>query len=375
MKLIKRKRAVADKLKLVFHANDVAGANAEYITRVLDDYVQQELATTLSVQQKAYANRYRVPLDEEGSALFIEVNANQPERNPMALTFEWTPSHLKLAGRNKLRTVVPEILGTQSSRILTNALVYNLDIAIDFPVDIQDVAIELEGKSVCGVWGKSWGKGPHLQTLYFGSSASDHHATAYDKLAELHSQLSSSPPTADKTTTLKRLVDRATLQGPRLRLEDRVRLGRCPVPLHRLDAVRDPFAGFHVYAFAEAEARASNNWQRLTIALAKAVGLAAAAKHLTKSERETMRKLLAKCQVEWWDAAKYRSAVTDVLKDLRLFPDAAFDTATRSSSECETLYQERLARKTQRGKSSTVTGLSKADEDFRGLEDDEEYDE
>ena len=268
------------------------------------------------------------------------------------------------AGRKGLKELATEILGTDSQALLSRACIYEHHIAIDFPIDIADIAIESRDKSACGAWGKTIGSNTRLQTLYFGSASSDHHQIAYDKRAEILYALTQKPE-----TKLKHLADRTAELGPRLRVEDRQRLSRCPVPLHRLRDLREPFSGFHIYSYDLAASRLKSTQEQLVLALAKTVGLQAALKHLSKSERETARRALAKCQVEWWEPSTYSQAITSVLQATKLFPLAAFELAGPHQRPAEYRYVERQAGEAARGtkRARAFSGL-----DVSGDDDDED---
>jgi hypothetical protein len=250
-----------------------------------------------------------------------------------------------------------EILGTDSQRLLSNVSVYLLHVAVDHEVEVADVAIESRDKSTSGCWGKTINAKGRLQSQYFGSSASDQHQIGYDKRDEVLAALARRPGT--KLSQVKAEADNLT---PRLRLEDRQRLSRCPVPLHRLADLREPFAGFHIYSYVDAEAELADETGRLILALAKAEGLQRVLKLLERKSRDKVRSALAKCRVEWWDADVYRKAVRQVVFATGLFPKAAFDKNERAATQVESRYQARKQRAEKRG--------AKADP-FVGLDDDE----
>lgn len=360
MKLPPTNRAVADKLKIVFASDDLLGDTADAITSTLDDLASTGRATKLSTQQKGYRNRYRVPITED-DALIVEINPNRPEHTEWAMTWEYNPAHLhKKSQRQAMMDLAREILGTDSKRLLSNVSIYLIHIAVDFLGKLDDIAIESRDKSSCGSWGKRFHANGRLQTLYFGSSETDHHQTAYAKSDEMLAALARKPG-----TTLSQVAAAAKNLTPQIRLEDRQRLSRCPVPLHRLDDLREPFAGFHIYSFQEADEKITDPLGRMTLALAKSEGLQRAIQLLSKSERETFRKKIARCQVEWWDAAVYRAAVRKTLKATGLFSDSAFDLDTITDQRVENRYQMRKGRAANRG-----TGK----DNFVGLDDDDDND-
>ena len=360
MKLLPYTKAACDKLKIVFHADDVDGEVAESIVSVLDEFELEGDARRLSSQGKAYRARYRVAINDR-DGLVVEITPTRPDNTEWAMTWEYTPSHLLKADREQLGVIANKILGSDAQRLLSNSEVYEEDVAIDFPVDIADVAIESRDKSSCSTWGKSQGADSRLQTLYFGSWSSVQHQTAYDKIAELEYQLAKR-----STAKLSDMVDKAKRLGPRLRIEDRQRLSRCPVPLHRLGDLREPFAGFHIYSFAGAREYLTDPLGKVTLALAKAMGLQSALKELPKAERERVRHALATSHVEWWDASVYTGAMTSVLKATGLFPAYAFDPVGRANSAPERRYLARKQRTSKRGaRSSYFGGLDDEDDEDR----------
>ena len=354
-------RAVADKLKIVFASDDLVGDTAEAITSTLDDLASTGRTTKLSTQQKGYRNRYRVPITEL-DALIVEINPNRPKFTEWAMTWEYNPAHLrKKSQRQAMRDVAREILGTDSKRLLSNVSLYLIHIAVDFPGKLDDIAIESRDKSSCGAWGKRFQANGRLQTLYFGSSETDHHQTAYSKSDEMLAALARKP-----RTTLSQLTAAAKELAPQFRFEDRQRLTRCPVPLHRLDDLREPFAGFHIYSYEEADEKITDTLGRVTLALAKSEGLQRAIQLLSKSERETFRKKLARCQVEWWDAALYQSAVRKTLSATGLFSASAFDVDAKAGQQVENRYQMRKGRAAkQNTQPDHFVGLDDEDEDSR----------
>lgn len=358
MKLPKYEKAVADKLKIVFHKDDADGEIAAAVTAVLNDLVAEERATRISSQAKGFRDRFRVPVSGK-EAVIIEINPNKPQATDWRMTWEYNPSKVGKEGRAAAAILAKEVLGPGSQRMLANACIRKLHIAIDFEQHISDVAIEVAEKSASSAWGKTFNGDPMLQTMYFGAWASDHQLVAYDKEAEVLAAYAKKPD-----VTLQMVKNKAEKQRRRLRIEDRQSLTRNPVPLHRLADLREPFAGMHIFSYAEAEMEIENSLHRMVLELAKAVGLQAALKYLKKSERETMRKALARCRVDWWEPGTYLNAATTALKAGGLFPDFAFDLGERESSHAESLYAQR------KGRSQQKSGfrVNEADDD----EDDEE---
>ena len=359
MKLPPTNRAVADKLKIVFASDDLLGDTAEAITSTLDDLVSTGRATRLSTAQKGYRNRYRVPITDD-DALIVEINPNRPEHTEWAMTWEYNPAHLrKKSQRQAMMDLAREILGTDSKRLLSNVSIYLIHIAVDFPGKLDDIAIESRDKSSCGTWGKRFQANGRLQTLYFGSSETDHHQAAYSKSDEMLAALARKP-----RTKLSQVTTAAKDLSPQFRVEDRQRLSRCPVPLHQLNDLRKPFDGFHIYSFEEADEKITDTLGRMTLALAKSEGLQRAIQLLSKSERETFRKKIAPCQVDWWDVDVYRAAVHKTLKATGLFSDSAFDADTITDQRVENRYQMRKGRAAKRStRPDPLVGLDDEDDD------------
>lgn len=352
MKLPKYDKAFADKLKIVFHKADVDGEVADAVIEVLNDLVAVGRAKRISSQGKGYRDRFRIPLDSHtanaynDAHLVVALNPTRPDRTEWHMTWENNPSRLDKDGRKRLRALARELLGPAAQRLLVNACVQEVHTTIDFPVHISEVAIEVEDKNSAGAWGKRFADHGLLQTLYFGSSSSDHQLCVYDKRAELLAAFASRPD-----VKLDMVKDKVDKNIKRLRIEDRQRAAPTPVPLHRLADLREPFAGMHIYSYSEAELDLNTTLHKVTLELAKERGLQAALKLLGKSERETFRRALARCRVDWWNASTYAGAVTAVVKATGLFPEEAFDVLSRQSSYAEQLYQERKQRmqtKTQR---------------------------
>ena len=367
-------KAFCDKLKIVFHVHDLSGGVAKQIDRVLRDLLTAKpiigvpAATRIAHQAKAYRHRYRVPLNDRGDALIIELRPNRPDHTCWAMTWEYNPSHLTKEERKAFITLTRTILGSSAQRLLDRAAVYEPHTAIDFPVELADVAIENRDKSACGAWGKSFAAGGRLQTQYFGSSASDAHDIAYDKRDEILAALASKPG-----VTLRAVADKAAKGKPRLRLENRQRLSRCPVPLHRLDDLREPFAGFHIYSFDTARDVLTDNLGRTVLALAQAVGLQAALGTLDKRGRETIRSALAETLVEWCDDRVYAQAIEQVVKDSCLLSDRAFDRSDKFIRDAERWYRERLNQVQARRKKAQAANRYFDDlvPDAEGSEDDQ----
>lgn len=358
MKLPKREKAFIDKLKIVFHKDDIEPERSESIKEALDELVAARKASAISTQRKGFQHRYRVPLNER-HALIVEVAPNTPHRTDWHMAWEYNPSQLNEAEREGLVILARQILGNRFNQLLSNGCIKELHVAVDFKVHISEVAVEVLDKAVSGAWGKGFGSDGMLQTMYFGSSKSEHHLTAYDKSAQVLAAYAAKPH-----VKLTMVAEKAAGQKPRLRLEDRQRPTRNPVPLHRLDELRRPFEGVHVFSYAEAELDLQTSLHRVALELAKERGLQAAIKVLGKAEREGFRKALMRSQVDWWDARKYGAQLEAALKAIGLFPDSAFDTAVRQTCLVERRYQER--KQNQQGSGETMQPL-----DLSDLEDDD----
>lgn len=357
MKLPKREKAFIDKLKIVFHKDDIDAEVSESIKEALDELVAGQMASAISTQRKGFQRRYRVPLNEH-HALIVEVLPNTPLRTDWHMAWEYNPSKLTETERDGLVVLARQILGSRFNHLLSNACIKELHVAVDFKVHISEVAVEVIDKAVSATWGKCFGSDGMLQTLYFGSSASEHHLTAYDKSAQVLAAYAAKPH-----VKLKMVADKAAKQSPRMRLEDRQRPTRNPVPLHRLDELRQPFEGAHVFSFDEAKVDLKSSIHRVALELAKERGLQAAIKVLGKSEREGFRKALMRSQVDWWDARKYGAQLEAALKAIGLFPDSAFDTAARQTCLVERRYQERKQGRQEGGGTASPLDLSDLEDD------------
>lgn len=369
MKLIPYEKAVIDKLKIVFHAHDVDRGTAKSITSVLNDMVEEGKAKRMSAQGKGYLDRFRIPLNDK-DALLVEINPNRPDNTVWAMTWEYTPSHLRKTEKAKLLALARQILGASARELLMGVAVYEIHLAVDFLQDIANVMIESRNKTSCGAWGKTFGTAARLQSQYFGSSKSDHHQIAYDKRAELLAAYAKRPET--KVSQVRARRDELE---PRLRVEDRQRLSRCPVPLHKLQDLREPFAGFHIYSLAVAEAFLKDQVGRLVLALAQASGLQLALHQLDKASRERVRQQLAAAHVDWWDARVYQQAMTAALKATQLFDAQAFTADGGAGSAVDHWYAG--AREKQNQRSTAATGRTADDyylDDVFGADDEDEED-
>lgn len=365
MKLPKYAKAFADKLKLVFHKADVDGDIADAVVEVLNDLVASGRAKRISSQGKGYRDRFRIPLHDSQTNrynefdLLVALNPTRPDRTDWRMTWEYIPSRLDKEGRKRLRNLAGELLGTAAQRLLGNACIQEVHTSLDFPVHISEVAMEVEDKQSAAAWGKTFGNQGVLETMYIASPRSDHHVCAYDKRAQFLAAFASRPD-----VTLKMVKDKVDQGIKRLRIEDRQRASHNPVPLHRLGDLRQPFAGLHIYSYAEAEFELESTLHKVTLELAKDRGLQAALKLLSKTERETMRRALARCRVDWWNSSTYAEAVTAVVKATGLFPEEAFDPLSRQTSYAEQLYLERKER--------NQTKSRQAHEELRSHLDDED---
>ncbi|MES2717827.1 MAG: hypothetical protein V4795_18820 [Pseudomonadota bacterium] len=372
MKLIPYEKAVIDKLKIVFHAHDVDRGTAKSITSVLNDMVEEKKARRLSSQGKGYIDRFSILLNKK-DGLLVEINPNRPDNTPWAMTWEYTPSHLRKTDRAKLLALARQILGASARELLMGVAVYEIHLAVDFLQDIANVMIESRNKTSCGAWGKTFGTAARLQSQYFGSSKSDHHQIAYDKRAEVLAAYAKRPE-----TKVSQVRARRDDLEPRLRVEDRQRLSRCPVPLHKLQDLREPFAGFHIYSLAVAEAFLKDQVGRLVLALAQASGLQLALHQLDKASRERVRQQLAAAHVDWWDARVYQHAVTAALKATQLFDSQAFTAEGGAGSAVDHWYAGSRERQNQRSTGLNGATGRTADNDYLdevfGADDEEDGD-
>lgn len=247
MKLPKQQKAFIDKLKIVFHKDDIDEETGESIIESLDELVTGKKASAISTRRKGFQRRYRVPLNER-HALIVEVQPNTPNRTDWHMTWEYNPSKLTEAERAEMAVLARQILGNRFNHLLSNACIKELHVAVDFKVHISEVAVEVIDKTVSATWGKNFGSDGLLQTLYFGSSKSEHHLTVYDKSAQVLAAYAAKPH-----VTLQMVTDKAAKQSPRMRLEDRQRPTRNPVPLHCLYELRRPFEGVWVFSYEEAK--------------------------------------------------------------------------------------------------------------------------
>ncbi|MBL0089763.1 MAG: hypothetical protein IPP44_25020 [Ideonella sp.] len=334
MKLPPLNTVFIDKLGLSFHRLDVTERQRRAITGVLEDFCSNGRATRLAGAKKGFVNRFRVPIKEK-DGLFVEINPRSPDQTVWHMKLEFNPARYFGADKDLFTNTLKEILGTDHRLLLDGASVNVVDLTVDHRVSLSDVAIECREKNACGAWGKSFDSGVRLQTLYFGTRKTDHQIAAYDKRDELLAEFAKSKP----GVTLKAVSDKAAKLRPRLRVEAHCKFSRRPVPLHRLADIRDPFKGTHIYEYRNAEAVVTSTVGKLALELAKVSGLQVALKHVSKAERETLRKQLSGAAAEWWDAAEYAKQVVAAFQNTGLFSQSAFEWKHGKSKMSEHEYQ------------------------------------
>ncbi|MDO8769383.1 MAG: hypothetical protein Q7K57_11900 [Burkholderiaceae bacterium] len=337
MKLIKPGKSFLDKLRVVFPAPLFGPATVLGILESLTEIGKTHEVRKRSAQGKAFIERRGILLNER-DFLEIELCPNKTEY-PYGMTLEWNPAHLNKRESALLVGTIKTMFGSQFSEIIRQALVYRVDTAIDFKARIQDIAFESRHKQTGSVWGKNYDGTGYVETIYLGSPASDSRDRMYGKTAELYWQLAQFPK---HDTEIKRLLKKDAKGGPRLRIENTRTLSRNPVPLHRLKDIPPPFEGIHVYSYVDAEKWCVETVDRLTLELAKNIGLNSALKHLPPDDRAVLRKKLEDCMVEWWNPSLHHDAIGVGLQATGLFPEKAFKKSAQRGGLADVTYRHRL---------------------------------
>ncbi len=245
---------------------------------------------TLNINKKNIASHYA---DSSGdTTLRIKADPLNPTLN--FLRFEWNPEK---ADTEMLTLTVEHFLPPSMtfSKLMTQAIVTRLDLAVDVNIRLDRLLVYSKRKSWSKVIAHSG------RTLYLGTEESSCCLCIYDKAAEMKAK------NKKKCTDLKEAIPTTAVTRIELRLKPKT-------SLFQLLEMANPFADLVVLAYPSEVL--ANPLASQTLRLARHEGMDAALKGLPTAERKKMRAILKPIEVAWWDPKAVWEQVPGVLATL-----------------------------------------------------------
>ena len=329
--LIPFAKAAADMIVLRWHKDDLPVKKMKEVRQVLKDKAEAEELTAISSERKGFRYRFVLSLDPDDKMrkAVIQLWPNNLENAHAAMTVQWNPARLLKTHRETLLAMFQDLFGSDFRRLMMAAGLEDIDVAIDFPVAINDIAFEVREKNTAMTWGIKWANKAVVQTIYCGTTDQ---VKAYDKGAEQSAKT--------KTWDTKLVEGAADEEGQRMRVEARISLHGHSMPLNRLGEVRDPFQGVHIYSYKNVAAAFDDSPEdKLFLLAVKHLSLPVALGVYGRTQREKKRRALVDCHVEWWNEKVFGNALITAVKGVRLLPDDAFDPKAQTMNGWEKLYQ------------------------------------
>lgn len=292
-------------------------------------------AIETGVCKRAYVNggRYRENIRIEldcGSAAFVQIGALQPDRQKGGIRVVVNPARFKSGDADYLNKSMRSIVGKAYYDLMEAPLINNVDFAVDISNGILDKMIVLyKNAQRYTMFGKRIDAQGHIEGYNFGSLSSDYMAVVYDKQRERrHAALLSLLKNGARTESLKSNVVRQFLQGKaeqtRVRVEVRGKKMR-GLPLCKLNTLPNRFERF---IFCDLDSDGSElppYIKEAFLALCRQNGVKAALANFKHTEWVRMVNAYFRTrEATWWRPAPLWQQACDAVREIGLFPEAAF---------------------------------------------------
>ena len=283
-----------------------------------------------------YRENFRILL-EGGSHAFVQVGALIPERQKGGIRMVINPAKFSDGDAAQINRVIRRIIGREYDQLMHRPLINCIDFAVDIQyASLSRMLVSYSNSQRVTVMAKRMAQHCHIEGYNFGSITSDYFTVAYDKSQERsHAAIlnmvkqingkrgiqKNEMLTANAIKQLKSMLDGIEI----VRVEVRGKKVR-GLPLHKLDSLPNRFARFKFADIACAGTELSPLTERAFLAMCRQDGVKAALeafKH-TKQARK-VHAFWRSRQATWWTPEPLWQQACDALREVGLFPHAAFD--------------------------------------------------
>jgi hypothetical protein len=283
-----------------------------------------------------YRENFRILLEGESHA-FVQVGALIPERQKGGIRMVINPAKFSDGDATQINRVMRNIIGREYNQLMRRPLINCIDFAVDIQhASLSRMLVNYSNAQRMTVMAKRMAQHCRIEGYNFGSVTSDYFTVAYDKsqervhaailnmvkqITEKRGKKGNEPLMANAIKQLKPKLDgtevvRVEVRGKKLR----------GLPLYKLDSLPNRFARFKFADLASAGSMLSPLTERAFLAMCRQDGVKAALeafKH-TKQARK-IHAFWRSRQATWWTPEPLWQQACDALREVGLFPDAAFD--------------------------------------------------
>ena len=283
-----------------------------------------------------YRENFRILL-EGGSHAFVQIGALIPERQKGGIRMVINPAKFSDGDAAQINRVMRRIIGREYDQLMHRPLINCIDFAVDIQyASLSRMLVSYSNAQRVTVMAKRMAQNCHIEGYNYGSVTSDYFTVAYDKSQErIHAAIlnmvkqingkrgiqANEMLTANAIKQLKPKLDGIEI----VRVEVRGKKVR-GLPLHKLDSLPNRFARFKFADIAGAGTELSPLTERAFLAMCRQDGVKAALeafKH-TKQARN-VHAFWRSRQATWWTPEPLWQQACDALREVGLFPYAAFD--------------------------------------------------
>jgi hypothetical protein len=283
-----------------------------------------------------YRENIRILLEGESHA-FVQVGALIPERQKGGIRMVVNPAKFSDGDAAQINRVMRKIIGREYDQLMQRPLINCIDFAVDIQhASLSRMLVSYSNAQRMTVMAKRMAQHCHIEGYNYGSVTSDYFTVAYDKsqerihaaivnmvkqIGEKRGKQGNEPLTANAIKQLQPKLDgievvRVEVRGKKLR----------GLPLCKLDSLPNRFARFKFADIAGAGTVLSPLTERAFLAMCRQDGVKTALeafKH-TKQARK-VHAFWRSRQATWWTPEPLWQQACDALREVGLFPDAAFD--------------------------------------------------
>lgn len=333
-------KPVVDRLALVLpwacDRHDDQGEMLKPVRRRIAKAIEAGTCERAYPKGARYRENFRILLEGESHA-FVQVGALIPERQKGGIRMVINPAKFSDGDAAQINRVMRRIIGREYDQLMRRPLINCIDFAVDIQyASLSRMLVSYSNAQRVTVMAKRMAQHCHIEGYNYGSVTSDYFTVAYDKSQErVHAAILNMVKqingkrgiqenellTANAIKQLKPKLDgievvRVEVRGKKLR----------GLPLYKLDSLPNRFARFRFADIAGAGTELSPLTERAFLAMCRQDGVKAALeafKH-TKQARN-VHAFWRSRQATWWTSEPLWQQACDALREVGLFPDAAFD--------------------------------------------------
>lgn len=286
-----------------------------------EQLVRNKVLVKVTRKSQFYRHSFKLKFGTGAVAFFSMVPILSSAKTPMQLIFNPNSSHLSSSDAVLLLQIWKQLFVLRAKAVAKTMRFRRVDVCADFPHDLDDLIVDMDGVQVGMKYGMKTKRGGKLQSVYMGGVESAHHGVAYDRQASDDYKASVGEVTSRRSLKQDADFSAEGKQGG-LRIESR-RVFRPSITFAQLGEITDVFEKYKVYRVTRRPGLTLSIQFMAYLDSVRLRGVNGARRWLAESATDqkaasvqivAFEKQLARLAAPWWRPNEFHASLATVLQ-------------------------------------------------------------